>query len=62
MAKEKACKQCRKIYEGTTCPSCGSKENSDTFKGKVYVLNPEQSELAQKLLLKLKGLFAIRLR
>ena len=34
----------------------------DSFKGKVDVLNPEQSELAKNLNLKKKGLFAIRLR
>ena len=34
MAKEKACKICKRIYEGDKCPNCGSKEFSDSFQGK----------------------------
>lgn len=59
---QKACKVCRTIMDGSTCPACGSKETVESFKGKVSVLNPEQSEIASKLGLKNKGVFAIRLR
>jgi DNA-directed RNA polymerase subunit E" len=58
----KACKQCKTLFEGSSCTACGSKESTDNFKGKVYVSNPEQSEIANKLVLKSKGLFALRLR
>lgn len=62
MAKEKACKQCKTIYEGTKCPACGSIESVDSFKGKIVVLNPEQSEIAKELKIDKKGVFASRLR
>lgn len=62
MAKEKACKQCRTLYEGAACSACGSKESVDTFKGRIVVLDEEKSEIASKLTLKKKGEFAIRLR
>lgn len=63
MAKDKACKLCNSIYEGTDkCPKCESKESTDSFKGRVVVLNPEKSEIAQKLKLKDKGNFAIKTR
>jgi len=62
MPKEKACKICRAIYEGEKCPKCGSKESADTFKGRIVVLNPEKSEIAQKLNLKEKGNFTIKVR
>lgn len=58
----KACRQCKSLFEGSKCPSCGADEPSESFKGKVVVLNPESSEIAQKLNLPKKGLFAIRLR
>ena len=61
MPKSKACKICKKIYEGDKCPSCGSKEFSDSFKGRIVVINPEKSEIAPKLNLKDKGNFAIKL-
>ena len=59
----KACKQCRAIIEGSgACQMCGSKESIDSFKGKINVINPDQSEIAKNLKLTKKGLFAIRLR
>lgn len=63
MAKQKACKLCRTIVEtGDKCPHCGSKELTEGFKGRIEVLNPEKSEMAQKLNLKEKGNFAIKAR
>ena len=63
MAKPKACKLCNTIYEeGDKCPKCESKETTENFKGRIIVLNPEKSELAQKLNLKEKGNFAIKTR
>ena len=59
--KEKACKNCRLIYEGDNCPSCGKKETSDSFKGKVEIVDPEKSEMAQRLKVTKKGVYAIKL-
>lgn len=60
MTKPKACKICNAIYEGEKCPKCDSKEYTDSFKGRVVVLNPEKSEIASKLKLKDKGNFAVK--
>ena len=60
MAKEKACKNCKLIYEGEKCPQCDKKEVSDTFKGKVEIINPEKSEVAKQLKRTKKGLYAIK--
>lgn len=62
MAKAKACRMCRRIFEGEKCPSCDSKETTESFKGRVVVLNPEKSEIANKLKIKEKGNFAIKTR
>ena len=61
MSKEKACKNCKRIYEGDICPNCGKKETSDTFKGRVEIINPEKSELAKQLKVNKKGFYAIRI-
>ena len=61
MAKEKACKNCKRIYEGDECPNCGKKETSDSFKGKVEITNPEKSTLAKELKINKKGIYAIKL-
>ncbi len=62
MTKQKACKICKTIYEGEKCPRCESKESTDSFKGRIIVLQPEKSEIAQKLKIKEKGTFAIKVR
>ena len=62
MVKQKACKICNKIYEGDKCPKCDSKESTDSFKGRIVVLNPEKSEIAKNINIKDKGNFAIKTR
>lgn len=60
MAKEKACLNCKAIYEGDTCPNCGENTSSDSFKGRVHIFNPEKSEMAQNMGVKEKGEFTIK--
>lgn len=62
MAKQKACKVCKKIYEKGKCPECDSAESTESFKGRVYVFDSEKSEIAQKLNLKDKGNYAVKTR
>ena len=63
MPKPKACKICNKIYDtGDKCPRCDSKESTESFKGRVIVLDAEKSEIAKKLSIKEKGSFAIKTR
>ena len=60
MAVEKACRKCKLVFEGPKCPSCGSEEFTDSFKGKIVVLKPEESEVAKNLKIHGKGTFAIK--
>jgi len=61
MPKEKACRNCRTVHTLAKCPQCGSEEASEGFKGKVTIFNPEESEIAKKLKLTQKGVYAIKL-
>lgn len=58
---EKSCKQCKAIFEGQKCPQCGSTEFVDKFKGRVAVINPDQSEIAKNLNIKKKGQYSVKL-
>jgi DNA-directed RNA polymerase subunit E" len=61
MTKEKACKNCKLIYEGDVCPNCGKKETTETFKGKVEIINSEKSEIAKELKITKPGLYAVKI-
>ena len=60
-SKAKACKNCKAIFEGHKCPECGSDEFVETFKGKIIVLQPENSEVAKSMKINKKGEFAVKL-
>jgi len=61
--KEKACKICKCVYEDeNSCPKCGSKEFSVTFKGKIFIANHEKSEIAKNININENGLYAIKTR
>ena len=62
MSKQKACKICKTIYDEAKCPNCGSKDSIEGFKGRTIILNPEKSEIAQKLKITKKGNYAIKAR
>ncbi|MBU0907832.1 MAG: DNA-directed RNA polymerase subunit E'' [Nanoarchaeota archaeon] len=60
MPKQKACKKCKTIFSGAKCPKCGSEEASDAFKGRIFITNPQESEIAKKLKINEKGEYAIK--
>lgn len=61
MAKDKACKNCKLIYEGDSCPSCGKKDVSENFKGRVEIIDNEKSIIAKELKINKNGVYAIKL-
>ncbi len=56
----KVCKDCNLIYEGDKCPNCGSQEYGDEVKGKVAILNPENSKIAKNMAKKSRGVYSIK--
>ena len=63
MKKDKACRSCRYVLEegGDVCPICGSNSFTTFWRGYVVVMNPEQSQIAQKMGLTKAGKYALRL-
>ena len=60
MAGRKACKICKRIYEGDKCPECSSQEYTEDFKGRIMVFDAENSEVAKKINIKKSGLYAVK--
>ena len=58
---KKICKKCKLFVEGTNCPVCKSNQFTDSFKGKLIITDAEKSEIAEKLDIKAKGEYAIKI-
>jgi DNA-directed RNA polymerase subunit E" len=62
MSKKKVCKNCKIFVDGQECPICKGQSFSTNWQGRVYVLDPEKSEIAKKAGMKAKGEYAIKAR
>ncbi|MBW3015049.1 DNA-directed RNA polymerase subunit E'' [Candidatus Woesearchaeota archaeon] len=60
--KKKACKSCKIFVEGSTCPICKNSNFTTTWFGRLNVIDANKSEIAQKLGIKIKGEYAIKVR
>lgn len=57
---KKVCKKCKIFVEGDKCPLCQGTNLTDSWKGRLIILKPEESEIAKKLNVKAKGAYAIK--
>jgi DNA-directed RNA polymerase subunit E" len=58
--KKKACKQCKYLYEGEQCSSCGSSQSVQNWKGRINIISLEHSEIAKKIGISKEGEYAIK--
>ncbi len=59
---KKVCENCKMFVKGDKCPNCGSTSFSDSYRGRIVVIDPEKSEIAKNLNIKVKGEFALKTR
>lgn len=62
MSKKKACKRCKLFVEGDICPHCKSDSFTQTWQGRLYIIDVARSLIAQKLTVPVKGEYAIKIR
>jgi RNA polymerase subunit RPABC4/transcription elongation factor Spt4 len=62
MSKKKVCRNCRYVYEDNVCPVCKSSATASSHQGRLFIINPEKSEIAQKISAKTAGEYAIKVR
>lgn len=62
MSRKKANKDTKMLIDGDVDPETGSRDLSTNWQGKVIVLDSEKSVIAQKMGLKKKGEYAIKVR
>lgn len=57
---KQACKTCKRLLKGDECPICGKARITKDWKGRIYVIDANKSELAKKIGIKDAGEYAIR--
>ena len=60
MAKELACRKCKRVTIGKVCPACKSSDLTPDWEGVVVIANPETSRIAKTLKITLKGKYALK--
>ncbi|EMR73099.1 DNA-directed RNA polymerase, subunit E'' [Thaumarchaeota archaeon SCGC AB-539-E09] len=58
----RACRNCKIIIEENICPICRGTDLSDDYSGLLVVLEPEDSQMAQKMEIKKEGRYALKIR
>ena len=53
--KKKACKTCKIFIDGDECPVCKGAHFATNWKGRIYVLDANKSNVAKKVGLTIKG-------
>jgi DNA-directed RNA polymerase subunit E" len=58
----RACRNCKIIIEENVCPICKGTDLSDDYSGLLIVVDPEGSQMAQKMEIKKEGRYALKIR
>ncbi len=59
---EQVCRECHRIINGQTCAICGSSNLSSDWSGMVIIIDPERSEIAKKMDVKVADKYALKVR
>jgi len=60
MSKKKACKKCKIFYLEEECPHCHISQPVTNWKGRVYIVDAEKSDIAKQIGSEHDGEYAIK--
>ncbi len=60
MSKKKACKRCKYFFEGEECPLCKNAQVATSWKGRIYITDKKNSDIAKKIGSDAEGEYAIK--
>ncbi len=60
--KKKVCKRCKLFVDGAECPVCKTSSFSPNWQGRLFILDAQKSQIAQKIGVPAKGEYAIKVR
>jgi DNA-directed RNA polymerase subunit E" len=56
------CRDCHRVVDGESCAICGSANLSTDWAGYLVIIDPEHSDIAKKMNIKLPGRYALKVR
>lgn len=59
---KKVCRKCKIFVTGNECPICKGNQFTESWYGRLIVLNVEKSEIAKKISINADGEYAIKIR
>lgn len=62
MSKKKVCKRCKLFVEEESCPLCQGNNFSTNWQGRVFIKDVERSIIANKIGIKTKGEYVIKVK
>lgn len=60
MTKKKACKQDKIFVKGEECPICKGQQFVFNWKGRIYIIDAKNSDIAKKIGAPVEGEYAIK--
>ena len=58
----RVCRNCHHVVEGESCVTCGSSNLSDDWAGYLYIVDPKNSLIAEKMKIEMPGKYALKVR
>lgn len=58
----KVCRDCHRVVDGENCVVCGTNNLSEDWSGYLVIIDPENSEVAKRMSIKLPGRYALKVR
>jgi DNA-directed RNA polymerase subunit E" len=58
----KVCKTCRSFTEEPNCPVCKGNQFTNTWQGRINVIDAAKSDIAKKCNITVKGEYAVKVR
>lgn len=62
MTKKKVCKKCKLFVEENVCPICKGNLFSHNWQGKIVISDASRSMVAEKIGIKVKGEYALKVK
>ncbi len=56
------CRECHRVVEGEACAVCGTSNLSSDWAGYLIIIDPEHSDIAKRMNIKLPGKYALKVR